>query len=408
MKHTLVTFLGRGRDTKETPYRKANYRFSDGTTKETEFFGLALAEHLQPDAIVILGTRGSQWGALVEHVATQDGDEYQEARIELLEAEPKFAVDQDLLDRVTPLMKERTRCDVLPRLIPYGESLGEQYGILATIADPKVVPDGTVSFDLTHGFRHLAMVGFLSAFMLERVRSLEVKDLWYGAVDMTKGGAKPVLKLDGLVRVRRWVAALERYDATGDLGMFEPLLVADGVPQDKAKCLTNASFYERILNVPAAENRVRTFLSYLSQRTAPLGGASGLFREELEKRLRWVNQGQPWQRQRELAYQYLNRHDFVRAAMLGWEACINRWCQNQNNGRPVDQFRFDPKLRTTATTELTSNGAGERQIAHQNLQRIRNSLAHTTRPRQRSAEYLNDPVRLRNALDDAFRICLAD
>lgn len=301
MKHTLVTFLGRGRDTKETLYRKANYRFSDGTKKETEFFGLALAEHLQPDAIVILGTSGSQWGALVEHVATQEGDDYEEARIELLEAEPKSAVDQDLLDRVTPLMKERTRCDVLPRLIPYGESLGEQYHILDTIADPKVVPDGTVSFDLTHGFRHLAMVGFLSAFMLERVRSLEVKDLWYGALDMTTGGVTPVLKLDGLVRVRRWVAALERYDATGDLGMFEPLLVADGVPQDKAKCLTNASFYERILNVPAAENRVRTFLAYLSQRTVPLGGASGLFREELEKRLRWVKQGQPWQRQRELA-----------------------------------------------------------------------------------------------------------
>jgi hypothetical protein len=26
-----------------------------------------------------------------------------------------------------------------------------------------------VSFDLTHGFRHLAIVGMLSAFMLERI-----------------------------------------------------------------------------------------------------------------------------------------------------------------------------------------------------------------------------------------------
>lgn len=407
MKHTLVTFLGRGRDTRETPYRKANYRFSDGTTKETSFFGLALAEHLEPDAIVILGTRGSQWGALVEHVATQDGDEYEEARVELLDAEPKSAVDQDLLDRVTPLMKERTRCDVLPRLIPYGESLGGQYDILNTIADPQVVPDGTVSFDLTHGFRHLAMVGFLSAFMLERVRSLEVKDLWYGAWDMIKNGITPVLKLDGLVRVRRWVAALERYDATGDLGMFEPLLIADGVPQDKAKCLTNASFYERILNVPAAENSVRTFLSYLSEHTEPLGGASGLFQRELEKRLRWVKQGQPWQRQRDLAYQYLNRHDFVRAAMLGWETCINRWCQNQSNGGPVDQYQYDEELRTTATRELTTNGADERQRAHRTLQHVRNSLAHTTRPQRRYRRILDDPGRLRDALIDAFRICLS-
>ena len=402
MKHTLVTFLGRhGRDTREAPYRTANYRFPDGWTKETAFFGLALAEHLEPDVVVILGTRGSQWGALVEHVAAQGRDE--DARIALLDAETNAAVDQDLLDCVTPLMGEQIRCDdVLPRLIPYGESLDEQYAILATIAD--VVPDGLVSFDLTHGFRHLAMVGFLSAFMLERVRNLQVMELWYGALDMTQNGITPALKLEGLVRVRRWVAALERYDATGDLGVFESLLIADGVPPDKAKCLTDASFYERILNIPAAANKVRTFLSYLSERAEPLGSASDLFQAELEKRLRWVNQGSPWQQQRELAYQYLDRHDFVRAAMLGWEARINRVYQNYG----WDINKYDDNLRKQVMDELDAKAKGTRDEQHHwKLKNVRNSLAHTTRP-QRYRGILKDPDRLRSALHDAFGIFLAD
>ena len=92
MRHTLVTFLGRGRNTREAPYRPAHYRFPDGWTRETPFFGLALAERLKPNAVVILGTNGSQWGALVEHVAARGQDE--DARIELLDAEIGAAVDR--------------------------------------------------------------------------------------------------------------------------------------------------------------------------------------------------------------------------------------------------------------------------------------------------------------------------
>ena len=86
-----------------------------------------------------------------------------------------------------------------PHLIPFGENSEEQYAILDVVAE--AVPKGAVSFDLTHGFRHLGMVGFLSAFMLERISSLNVRGLWYGALDMTRDGITPVLKLDGLVRV---------------------------------------------------------------------------------------------------------------------------------------------------------------------------------------------------------------
>ena len=61
MKHTLVTFLGKGRENKETGYRRANYSFPSGKPIESPFFGLSLAGYLDPDAVVILGTEGSQW-----------------------------------------------------------------------------------------------------------------------------------------------------------------------------------------------------------------------------------------------------------------------------------------------------------------------------------------------------------
>src|SRR6202035_5992569 len=67
---------------------------------------------------------------------------------------------------------------------------------------------GEVSFDLTHGFRHLGMVGMLSAVMLERIGRLTTRSLWYGALDMTDcaTGITPVLPLDALNAIQRWIA----------------------------------------------------------------------------------------------------------------------------------------------------------------------------------------------------------
>ena len=73
--HTLVTLLGKGRENARTGYREATYRFPDGSEQRTPFFGLALTRYLQPDALVILGTRGSQWGVrdrLAERSVVQD------------------------------------------------------------------------------------------------------------------------------------------------------------------------------------------------------------------------------------------------------------------------------------------------------------------------------------------------
>ena len=106
------------------------------------------------------------------------------------------------------MIKNTVGRPVVPCLIPFGRNESQQYKILSVIADN--VPEGTVDFDLTHGFRHFGMIGFLSTFMLARIRELNVNHLWYGALDMTQDGITPVLRLDGLDRVRQWVDALNR------------------------------------------------------------------------------------------------------------------------------------------------------------------------------------------------------
>ena len=400
--NTLVTFLGKGRDDPQTGYRQTVYRFPDGeVTESTAFFGLALARHLKADSIVILGTSASQWDVLVEHVAVEGEDE--ESRLQLMEAVATGTVDQQLLDRLAPLLGRSVARPIVPRLIPFGRDEVQQYAILDAIA--AAVPRGSASIDLTHGFRHLAMVGFLSAFMLERVRGVTVRNLWYGALDMTRDDVTPVLRLDGLVRVRRWVEALDRFDATGDYAVFAPLLVEDGVAADKANCLRAAAHYERILNVPDAGRKIRTFLPVLD---GHLPGASGLFQRKLADRLQWATRQERWQWQRELAFQYLDRRDFVRAAMLAWEAWVSRLCSEQGmsawGGDEVDLNAFNERKEVVENFEGELQMAYERERgeAHWTLKHLRNALAHGTRPRPRYRAMLGDAEHLFHELQAAL------
>jgi len=213
MTTTLVSFLGKNTSDPTTGYQNVTYLFPNGNESVTPFFGLALAEEVRPDLVVILGTTGSMWDVLVGHLAESERDE--DIWESLMEAAQNTSVDTNLLERARPLVERRLGCPVDLRLIPYGRDSEEQTAILQTIA--KAVPKGRVVMDLTHGFRHLAALGLLSAFFLERMAQLDVVGLYYGALDMSpRGEAKPVVRLDGLLAIQRWIDALDRFDQNGD------------------------------------------------------------------------------------------------------------------------------------------------------------------------------------------------
>lgn len=408
MSRTCVTFLGRGRVNIEIGYKETTYqfpkdrKFPDSFKKTTAFFGLALADYIKPDCVVILGTCRSQWGVLVENLVKTNEEE--EARIELLEAETGQGVSQGMLDGLTQLLREAVGVPVVPRLIPFGRNEAEQYEILEIIAEN--VKDGTVSLDLTHGFRHFGMIGFLSAFMLERMRKLEVSDLWYGALDMTQDGVTPVLKLDGLDRVQRWLNALSRFDATGDYGEFVQLLIEDDVPRDKAQCLEDAAFHERTFNLSASAQKVSTFLPELDK---TLAGASGLFQKRLSERLAWVRAGRLSERQGELARQYLERRDYLRAALFGWEALVTWACEIKNkDSSDINQRR---ELDINECLKLKENlqmerfeGQADVHKAGKNLRQIRNALAHANKPSKECQKMLQSETSLRQSLLEAFKV----
>lgn len=393
--HTLVSFLGRGRDNPTSGYREATYHFADGTADTTAFFGLALARHLKPDVLVLLGTAGSMWDVLIENLPGI-GETDETLRLELMEAVASGSVTADLLGRAQPLIERAVGRPVRLELIPFGRDAAEQRQILACIE--QAAEPGEVSLDVTHGFRHLPMLSLVSAFVLERLRRT-VTGIYYGALEMTTSGYTPVLGLDGLLAIQRWVEALAVFDASGDYGVFAPLLDADGVPADKTRCLEDAAFFERVSNVKDAARQLGTFLPTLD---SPLPGASGLFQKRLRERLAWARESGIAAQQRKLAHQYLNRGDFVRAAIFGYESLVSRLSLEQGRD-PLNYAERDEVAQIFGEELRAGEHADWKRMAFRTLRSLRNSLAHGTPP---ASETLRRTLRDRDALAAEIQKCL--
>jgi CRISPR-associated Csx2 family protein len=395
---TLVSFLGKARWDPKTGYQCATYRFNDGDEYTTPFFTLALCKRLKPAKLVVLGTAGSMWPALLEHGA---GDGYEEQRLALIESAQTESVIQPQLDVLAPMAAQAIGCAVRLRLIPYARQSEEQLGILNAIANE--VTQGKVAFDLTHGFRHLAMLGLLSAFMLERAGRLEVDGLWYGALDMRNDqGIAPVIRLDGLLAIQRWINAIARFDASGDYGVFAPLLQADGVEPDLAKCLADAAFYEMTLNLSDARTKLSTFQSVLDHE---LPGASGLFRNKLKERLSWTSGSSLAQHQLNLAQRALARNDFLRAAIFGYEAILTQIIEREGKD-PLDysvREQADKAYRKNLKGDTHDQRIGDAFQAFHTLKILRNSLAHGLPPKSDfRRRLLANPAALRTAISECL------
>lgn len=376
--HTLITFLGKGRENLQSGYRNATYDFDGGEKIQTPYFGLALAEHLAVDRTVVLGTATSMWDVFVEHFA-KDDESNERLRLELMDRVSSGTVDSELLGRLSPMLSRSTGKKWELRLISSARTQEEQTNILHSIRD--CVDSGQVSLDLTHGFRHLGMLGFLSSFMLRRMfDAIKITGLWYGALEMTDEGITPVLRLDGLSSIQDWIEALNRFDASGDYGVFTPLLEADGMPSDKARLLREAAFHEATMNISDARDKLRTVNQSLRE---TLHGASGLFQKTLLDRISWANRHYLSDCQRALAEHSLRRGDYLRAAALGYEGFVTAECEDQC----VDPL--DHSSREKIKTYL--NESSDRSQESRTLQALRNGLAH-------GHPKADDKVRIDNSL----------
>ena len=371
MTHNLISFLGRV-PKEENGYRPTAYTFDGEPDESTAFIGWSLRRRLNPDRMVILGTAGSMWDHLFEKDIAL-GSEAEDERLALQVATENKTVTKELLEPLTSLLAQRLGCEVRLVIIPYCQNESEQLELLRLMA-AEVNPDDRVSLDVTHGFRHLPMLAMLSALHLREVKNAEIAGIWYGLYDHDTKEA-PVYNLGGLLRIADWLGALHTFDKDGDYGAFADLMEQDGVATYQANYLRRAAFRERTSNAWEARADLRNLEAVLD---SGLPGVSALFADQLKTRIRWYK-GQDLKRwQRDLAIEYLNRKDYVRAVIFALEGFETSLIEKENG---EDESDFSHRERAVEEYWNGLRGPQTLKKDYTFLNGLRNALAHGTRPK---------------------------
>ncbi|MDD2725647.1 MAG: TIGR02221 family CRISPR-associated protein [Methylovulum sp.] len=363
MAHILISFLGKSSKQENGQYRQADYCFADDSRETARFFSFALNKHIKPEKLVILGTSGSMWDVLCEQLSTDGHEQW----VNLSEAVETNSVSQAQLDDFSHPVGQELQVDCQLKRIPYGDNLAEQIEILQIMASAIQAGD-TISLDLTHGLRHLPMLGLLSAMYLQTARAAIINGIYYGALDRTKEGLTPVMQLNGLLNIAEWLHALDGFNKTGNLAPFSELLQQDGMAPETAKCLEDAAFFENTLNIPNARAPLKKFTAATAN---GLTGIGALFEDSLRERIAWHKEDKLYQRQQSNAYFYLQQGDYLRAAALGYEALITLAMQQDKTVPKLDPQDFRDREKVAAMIDKNAD--------YKQLRNIRNSLAHGSR-----------------------------
>lgn len=310
--------------------------------------------------------------------------------LELNDAVKSQSVTQKQLQPFEQFLSKALNTEVHCILIPFAKNAQEQIAILSVLAGILNDRDQVI-LDVTHGFRHLPMLALVAARFLKTIKQIDVQHIYYGALEMTEQDKTPVLKLDSLLSMLDWVDALSIFDKDGDYGQFTDLLVQEGLAENEAYLLKQAAFFERTTNSSNARQKLSTVQKKLELLDSPI---FGLFKEQLLNRLQWFKQANRGLQEQQLAKEYLERNDYIRAVIYALEGMVS-----------AKTFESNQDVNSYSDREENRQELKKENSSFKLFSNIRNALAHGLGrdAGQDIKRILSDEQKMQQSLKDRFK-----
>ena len=257
MRNVLLSSIGTGSYNKENGtvnYQTAKYVIEDSEQEiVSAYIYEALIEFRKIDKIIFIGTAGSNWFLMYEHLfdetskikpVLEKDEAYAETLLELNEAKPdpnnpanidknKTHPNLDVKEVREKLQKLKdTMGDICLDIIilHYGITEAEMNDNFKLLAEAKslIVEDDNLSFDMTHSFRSLAFYELLALnfFKLSMKNSKNIDFISYGMFEYKSynRGKTPIIDQMPILRLLEWTKAADEYKRFGTTYLIDELV----------------------------------------------------------------------------------------------------------------------------------------------------------------------------------------
>jgi len=237
MSKILISPLGVGkldRDSAKREYLEAKYRFNNKKSSEykTPFVSAAIAQHLNIDKMILVGTSKSMWEEVYRYFAENSSYELDEdyyynlvEKIEESGVNNYYLKEKDLHkvdDAINSYLKENTNSQIeasKSKVITYGindEEIWSNFDLFMGLTEE--LEDGDqVYLDITHSFRSIPLFMYLMMDFIQNLKSkqIELSGLYYGMLDIKREMDEdyaPVIDYKPLFEISKWIRGV--YDFT--------------------------------------------------------------------------------------------------------------------------------------------------------------------------------------------------
>ena len=400
MPSSVVSFIGTGQKIQpqdaRSEYRKTIYRFTlpDGShfDRETSLFGTALIEYLryigvEIDRWVVLGTSASLWSELIRIIPDQDAiGEEEYCRID--DRVIARNVDSESLQKWEHVLNEHAGPLKL-RLCLIGEALDpKSQEQIARELFEKVPHGNDVIFDISHGFRHMPVIGAFVISLMRWIHGMRNVRFFSGVFEARQGNITPVIELP---ICQKLVEATEAAAILNLTGNYAPLARCLGIDAAEAWFLENTN------QLHSARSKAQSLRKRAHQQA---DAVENELHRLLEERLQWTGQSSFAERVRQSALEALDHEDYFRAAVLMYESLLIAAARILNlPGDPLDY-----KHRQQGKRELFSQlGHAQKQLLT-DLLRTRNACAHGSRPGRSIQRIMQSPQEFRKLIEKASEL----
>ncbi len=366
---TVISFLGRTSRTPagELSYREATYRFADGHRETTRVFVVALFHWLKkqnrpPNRLVVAGTATSMWQCLEDLIAVNEGE--MDLLIRIQEGSASSGVSERDLKELAGHLTRSLGVEVRLLVIGSCQTEEEQLEVVGRLAD-SVAWDSHLVVDVTHGYRHLPLLGVAAAQFLERARNCRIDAVYYGMAEV-EGSEKPVVDLKGLTRILDVGEALATWRDSGSFRSLASPLVQE-IPE-----FPHLAFLLDTFQMERAHEVIQRVRGRLMVSNSSLVRVA---RRDIERILQGISDSPTLAvRQLSQAGHQLKGGD-LRGAVLSLYEALSSYAEEQFPD-PGFEERGDPNRRTFALDSLREGmNKGEREKM-KSLRMVRNILAH--------------------------------
>lgn len=242
MSNILLTSIGTGKydeKTREINYSEAIYALNEdrANTLKSAYIYDAMLEFKKIDKIIFIGTTGSNWHALYDHLFCDNSkikpvlpkdEDYALELYELTESKEKdLDKCREKLQILIDTMGDTCQ-DII--LLNYGmnaKEMNENFNRLAT-AKKYINNDDNLSFDITHSFRSLAFYELLAVnfFKLSMSDGDKLDFVSYGMYDISRenDGIAPIVNQEPLLKILEWTKAADEFKRFGTTHLLDQMI----------------------------------------------------------------------------------------------------------------------------------------------------------------------------------------